>query len=203
MVSLFAVGPAQPSISYSDFSSLTKPRRICFGSMHKNALKPYDPKWDATFFNIPFKETIGPLVTADHQLTFTRNQYGQFSARIVGHASFISLEAWIRRRAEHVYLKDCLALSSALGENFTDDDARSRIGSIEYAAKYERDEAAVDELGNELVQFIKAHAYYRTARYICPVPASPGSDWPLTHMLAERIANELGVNDLRQHGVGR
>jgi hypothetical protein len=144
---------------------------------------------------LPFVDTIKPLIGAEILLSFNENKFGQYSAEIDTPAQFALLKEWISIRKHHVYLRDLLALSCALGEHIGP-NGHTAVGQLEYSAKYRHSERARNQLADMAASFIRNHSFYKDAPYVCPVPASPGAQNPLTHALAAKIAAITGKQSL-------
>lgn len=169
-------------------------RRICFGSIHKGALHP--GKGGHTYaFNIPFEETIGPLLKDALGLRLFSNKFypGSVWRGFADAEEAAALREWLSTRGEYIYIRDLMDLSCALGSN-NDGEDRTELGELEYRAKYRRDEAAIAELSVRLVSFVNAHSLFELADTICPVPPRPGKEFDLPSSLAARMAESLGVS---------
>ena len=106
--------------------------------------------------------------------------------------------AWKQRQGTRIFLRDCLALSIALDQNFVDNQGHqyTELGGLEARAKERLDEDAVSRLVNCYAAAIRDLPRYRDARLIAAVPPRPGKTYDLPTTLGDRIAGELGWEDV-------
>jgi hypothetical protein len=189
-----------PGISRDLFmaSRQLEPRRRCFGQhtgVQKNK-KPGSPP----SFSVKFFESIGPVYES-----MTGNKL-QYSAPCCNYWHFLrtepeiqAVEEWERQQGTRIFLRDCLDCSIALGVNRESPEAQERtaLGQLEYNAKINADDTAVDALVGHFADAISSLPFYGQAKNIVGVPARPGKvtrDLPTE--LAARLATRLGLNDL-------
>ncbi len=175
----------------------TRPRRICFASTHRNALR-HDPgeSWIGRFA-VPFSETVYPVFHAETGLElFLNRKYGNWWRSIRTDEEYETIQRWVDANRELVFLRDRLALSIALGEHMDAPGGRSEIGELEYRAKYHRDPSAIDALARKCETTIRRLAYYRDATGVCAVPPSPEKSFDLPSRLAGTISERLGMRNL-------
>ncbi|RME42016.1 MAG: phosphoribosyltransferase [Chloroflexi bacterium] len=173
------------------------PRRICFASTHRNALR-HDPgeNWVGRFA-VPFPNTVYPLFHADTGLElFENRRYGNWWRSIRTEEEYEKIGQWVDANRELVFLRDGLALSIALGEHMEEPGKRSEIGELEYRAKYNRDSSAIDALVARCETVIGRLPYYRDATGVCAVPPSPEKAFDLPSRLAGAVSERLGMRDL-------
>ncbi len=84
----------------------------------------------------------------------------------------------------------------AISVNFEEDGSRTRLGELEYRAKYSRDPNAITELVNWTAYTVTKLPYYRDAKYVTAVPPRPEKDFDLPLTIVDRT-----VELLRQRGT--
>ncbi len=95
-----------------------------------------------------------------------------------------------------MFLRDTLALSVALGEHQLQEGGHSHLGDLEYRAKYHEDEEAIEELCASCETIVRRLAYYDRVDAVCAVPPRQGKKFDLPSVIAERLAQRLGVPDV-------
>lgn len=95
-----------PPITLAAFQALRKkdPKRICFGSAHKKALKDNPSGKSAGFFNVPFIETIGHLFPL-RLFENTKGQYGGYYRTVTNDSEFDDIRSWISENADVVFIR--------------------------------------------------------------------------------------------------
>lgn len=186
-----------PPITIEAFLALreTKPKRIYFGSTHKDALKVSTKGSAAGFFNVPFAETISRIFP----WTLFPNKKGSFGGyfRTVGDGSeFAQMEAWISAHSDLVFIRSLLTTALATCEHYETNNQRSRIGALEHSAKYQNNQPAAAEL----LQILEG-AYGRVHRSLgisgtVSVPPSTMGTPSLPNRLAAKLSERLGLPDL-------
>lgn len=173
------------------------PRRICFSTTRKNALKRSTDLDYAGTFNIPFGETINPIFNEATKLEmFPAKQFGGFWRSVSDDAEFKVIEEFINNVQDIVFLRDTLSLSVALSE-YLEDDERTEVGELEHQAKYNRDEDALKKLAELCVHtMLDILPYYKTADMICPVPASTEKTFHLPSLLVQMNAPILEIENI-------
>lgn len=141
--------PAQGEISKDTVANALKrkPRRICFASTHKNALKRKEgDRWVGSF-SVPFPESVYPIFYKMTDLdlresakVFEGQQRPGWWRSVRDEEEFEKIEEWMREMDSLVFMSDQLALSVSLGEYQTPEGGRSEIGELEYQAKWKQDE---------------------------------------------------------------
>ena len=108
-----------PPITLASFQSLRKkdPKRICFGSVHKTALKENPSGKSAGFFNVPFIETIGDLFPL-RLFENTRGQYGGYFRTVTSDSEFSSIRYWMSENADVVFIRSLFNTAVAACEHY-------------------------------------------------------------------------------------
>jgi hypothetical protein len=204
---MFGASPALPSQEKITRESVAeiltlRPRRICFASTHENALKRQEgDRWVGNF-SVPFRQSVYPIF---HKMTgldlkegraFQPGQSPNWWRSVRDDEEYEAIHEWMENMGMLVFLRDKLALSISLGEHQEPQGGRSELGNLEYRAKYQQDEEAIDELANRSVETIRSLPYYDDADAICAVPPRQGKEFDLPTELASRISQELGIEDL-------
>lgn len=172
------------------------PRRICFPTTHSNSLRrEAGANWVGKF-SLPFYESAVPIFSEMTGYEMVKTQYGNYFLSVKSDNDYEEIEQWIEDQGTRVFLRDALALSLALAENFVDDQNRSEVGALEYRAKYRHDMKAIEHIVAACVSTVRSLPFYRDADCICAVPPRPGKGFDLPSVIAERIAKELDVPDV-------
>jgi Phosphoribosyl transferase domain len=186
-----------PPITLEGFKALRlmQPKRICFSSTHKNALKQNETGgWAGSLF-LPFNETVAQLLPWTlYPKTGDRGRY--YHLGIKTQDELASIKAWIEAHSDLVFIRSLFDTAVATCEHFGSNNSRSRIGELEHAAKYDGDNAA----RSQLVAIIKS-AYdrlhqVRNISAIVSVPASVQGTASLPNFLADRLGAEVALPDL-------
>ena len=187
-----------PAITLERFKALRASddaKRICFGSIHKNALKRADGVRSAGWFNVPFAETISSVFP----WPLFRNTKGQFGGyyRVVGDDhEFSGINQWLTENADVVFLKSLFSTAVAACEHYVTSDRRSRIGELEHSAKYEKNAAAVSELVDVLESIYRRMHGKRRIDAIASIPPSVAEQQSLPNLIAARLSKRLELPDL-------
>lgn len=186
-----------PPITLAGFQALRKkePKRICFGSTHKGALKDNPNGNSAGFFNVPFIETIGALFPL-RLFENTRGQYGGYYRTVTDSSEYSDIRVWISENADVVFIRSLFNTAVAACEHYTSPDRRSRIGELEHSAKYEGDSAAKARLVDILIEIYKRMHGGRKIDCVLSVPSSTAGKKSLPNYLAAELARSIGIADL-------
>lgn len=167
-----------------------RPRRVCFGSTHANALKRSEGKFPF-ILTLPFRDTIGPLLGEDLALGLYPSK---FDTRVwCGFASeeeTAPLRSWIGKHKGEIFIRDLLDLSTALGLNM-DENGYTPLGDLEHQAKYEESKPAIRMLSEGIAGFINHHSLYGLAEVICAVPPRPTKTFDLPTELARQVSERV------------
>jgi len=186
-----------PKITRKRFEALVEltPKRICFSSTHRNALRPGASGGPPAYFNVPFQETIGVLFPWD----FFKNKFG-YSRTIKTEGERHDIQAWMDQNRDVVFIRSLLASCVAACEHQTD-EGRSEIGELEYRAKWHKDGSAEAHLADVLADVFERLHGETGISTICSVPCSnPGSE-SLPTKLAARLADRFGLENIT-HRLG-
>lgn len=185
-----------PPITLEGFKALRakQPKRICFGSTHKNALKRNDSgEWAGSLF-VPFTETVAVLLP--WRLFPNTGQHGGFRRGIKDNDEFEAIEAWVKTHADLVFIRSLFNTAIATCEHYTAANGRSRIGELEHDAKYIGNASAKGELAkilngafNRLYKGLEVEA-------VLSVPSSKSGTEGLPNFLAATLSATIGRPDL-------
>lgn len=185
-----------PPITLEAFQGLRAkdPKRICFGSVHKNALRDNPTGKAAGFFNVPFTETIGAVFPWD--LFPNKNgKYGGYFRTVVNDDEYSDIRTWLSDNSDVVFIRSLLKTAVAACEHYVTPDKRSAIGELERSAKYDLSTSARNELVSILVEIYQRMHGKRRIDGIVSVPPSTAGQDSLPNHLAAQLAVELGLPD--------
>ena len=195
--------PFQPGISREEVELLAedgRPRVVHFSSYHRNALKRSPGANWVGAFNVPFKETISPIVSEDTGLALWKNKnFEGYWCSIKTEEQYDEIRLWIKRQGSRVFIRDRLALSLALDYNFSPDERRTTLGELERRAKYEEDADARDEICDAMSSALSELPFYREANLIAAVPPRSGKRYDLPSYLASSVAERTSLVNLTPH----
>jgi len=185
-----------PPITLASFQVLraTDAKRICFGSIHKNALKANATGRAAGFFNVPFIETIGTLFP--WELFINKNQYGGYYRAVTDDEEFNAIRIWMSQNADVVFIRSLFATAVAACEHYISQNQRSRVGALEHGAKWNGNVAAREELVGILSNVFGRMHGTRRIDAILSVPSSTAGQPSLPNFLASKLAANTGIPDL-------
>jgi competence protein ComFC len=181
-----------PPITKGAFEQLRAmtPKRICFGSAQKKALKLGDGKPYAGAFNVPFRETISTIFPWK-LFENKKGEYGGYWLSVKDNAEFESISSWLTEHSDLIFIRSLLNTSVAMCAHYETEAKRSDIGALEHAAKWSEDVEARNKLASLMIQtFRRIHSSNRIDM-ICAVPSSK----PLSRFLASRLSAETGIPD--------
>jgi predicted amidophosphoribosyltransferase len=186
-----------PPITVEQFLALRQkqPKRVCFGSTHKNALKANSNGKGAGFFNVPFAETISGIFPWDI-FPNKKGQFGGYFRGVSDDAEFAEIGAWLERHADVVFIRSLFATAIATCEHYGVGNSRSAIGELEKCAKFDGDINAKTQLVAILKRAFDRLHHSRGISALVSVPASVNGRQSLPNHLASRLSAELGLPDL-------
>lgn len=187
-----------PAITLERFNALREAadaKRICFGSIHKNALKPNDGGRSAGWFNVPFTETIGSVFPWP-LFRNTKGKFGGYYRAVSDDHEFSEIRQWLVENADVVFIKSLFSTAVAACEHYISPDRRSRVGELEHSAKYEGSSAARRELVEILEGVYRRMHGSRKIDAIASIPPSRPGQLSLPNLLAEQLSERLGIVDL-------
>lgn len=153
-------------------------KRLCFAMPMQN--KPLSngigdvKKW----FNLPFRETIGPILKDKTGISiFDRRDGSGCCYPCKTDEEIQKIQEFVETHRNLVFLRDTLDLSIALSmrELELESGARTEIGQLEYLVKWEDDVDRTYEktkLTEELSAVLDDLPYFKEADCICVVPSS-------------------------------
>lgn len=185
-----------PPITLARFQALRakEPKRICFGSIHKNALKDNPSGKAAGFFNVPFIESVGELFPWS-LFENTKGKYGGYYRTVTDDDEFNEIKEWMSENADVVFIRSLFDTAVSACEHYIG-DSRSKIGQLEYSAKYEGNAAAKDTLVGVLSDIYGRMHGKRNIDGIISVPSSTAGSQSLPNYLAKHLAAKVGLPDL-------
>lgn len=186
-----------PPITLAAFLALRakEPKRICFGSVHKNALKNNPTGKSAGFFNVPFIETIGALFPL-RLFENTRGKYGGYYRTVTDSSEFDEIRAWVSENSDVVFIRSLFNTAVAACEHYISANERSKVGELEHSAKYGNSASAKEELSKILLDIYRRMHGGRRIDGIVSVPPSVPGNQSLPNYLAAHLASAIGVPDL-------
>lgn len=185
-----------PPITLEGFKSLRlkQPKRICFGSTHKNALKQNDyGDWAGSFF-VPFTESIAVLMP--WQLFPNSGAHGGYRRGIKGADEFNEVRCWIEAHDDLVFIRSLFNTAVAACEHYVSNTMRSPIGELEQRAKYAGDLRARVQLSAVMKHAFDRLHNARGLSAILSVPPSNVGQASLPNLLAAQLSANVGIPDL-------
>ena len=185
-----------PPITLARFKELrgAEKKRICFGSVHKNALKSANTGSAAGFFNVPFIESLEAFFP--WKLFRNKSQYGGYFRAVTDDDEFNEIRAWMAENADVVFIRSLFNSAVAACEHYRAQDERSRIGTLEHSAKWNGSAAARNELDEILAtMFQRMHGDRRIDGIVSVPPSVPGQI-SLPNRLASSLAEGADIPDL-------
>lgn len=174
----------------------TTPNRICFATVHKNALKPNSPVYaekQPYNFGVPFNHGVVFEFFKSTGIRLRQNGAAYWTGLTLEQSEVV--KNWIASQGTRVFLKDFFDCSVALGERSVD-FVETELGALFHSAKYNQDEAAVAEISRRLRKTIETMANFEGALLLSCPPPRLGKEWDLPTELATRVARKLGVEFL-------
>jgi hypothetical protein len=172
------------------------PRRVCFPTTHQTALKRDKSGRYIGSFSVPFFDTIGPLFEAATSLKLFKSKYEGYWRSIQDEAEFETISRWIADQGYRVFLKDTLALSIALAPNFDENNNRTKLGDLEYNAKWASSAEAANELSELTIAAVEALPFYRDAEVCTAVPPREGKEKDLPSAISAGLAEARGIDNV-------
>jgi predicted amidophosphoribosyltransferase len=172
----------------------TSPKRICFGSTHRTALKKVSGGKAVGFLNLPFLESIDSIFP--WQLFKNKNgKFGGYYRAIPTDREYDEIKEWIGDREQVVFIRSLFNTAIACCEHYVG-DGRSPIGEIERRAEYEADLAARNQLVDILAQVFDQCLRGKRIQGVVSVPSSDPAAMSLPNFLAQKLSERLGLADL-------
>jgi len=185
-----------PPITLARFQALRakEPKRICFGSIHKNALRDNPSGKAAGFFNVPFIESVGDLFP--WRLFENKNgKYGGYYKVVTDDDEFNEIKEWMSMNSDVVFIRSLFDTAVAACEHYIG-ESRSKVGQLEYSAKYQGSAAAKVALVEELADIYGRMHGQRKIDGIVSVPTSTAGSQSLPNYLAAHLSTKVGIPDL-------
>jgi predicted amidophosphoribosyltransferase len=185
-----------PPITLAAFQALRKKdsKRICFGSVHKTALKNNPTGKSAGFFNVPFIETIGDLFPL-RLFENTRGQYGGYYRTVTDDSEFSTIHSWMSENSDVVFIRSLFNTAVAACEHYITSDQRSQIGELERSAKFDGNATSKSELVRVLTDIYRRMHGTRNIDGFVSVPATVTGDCSLPNYLAIQLSTIIGIPD--------
>jgi predicted amidophosphoribosyltransferase len=185
-----------PPITFDRFCALRDdrlPKRICFGSTHKTALKRSNSGAAVGFLNVPFAESIGGILP--WPLFANKGRFGGCYRAIHSEEEYSQIADWIGRRTDLVFIRSLFKTALACCEHYTD-DGRSAVGELERAAKYDADGAARRSCADILERVFAQNLAGSGIQAVASVPSSNPAARSLPNYLARELAHRTNLPDL-------
>lgn len=184
-----------PPITFERFAALRakSPKRICLGSTHRNALKRSSGGKAIGYLNVPFVETFGTLFPWELWEN-KRGQHGGYFRSIHSENEFAEIAEWLQSRSDLVFIRSLFNTALSAGEHYAG-DARSAIGELERAAKYDSNIIARGKLVSILNGVYERCLARQGVTGIISVPSSKPAALSLPNVLAQGLAQRLGLPD--------
>lgn len=155
-------------------------KRINFATTHCGALRKDPTENPFAWLNLPFTQTIEPLMKKELGVSglflFLSKFSGKPYRRIDTEREYAEIQSVIDKYKNYVFLRDCLDLSIALSMNMDDNANRTSIGELEYQVKYHSLEADykanVSALTKILQTTLDSLPYFKEVDSVCVVPSS-------------------------------
>lgn len=166
-----------------------RPKRICFGSKHRDACKRIEIKGNKVVgtINLPFEESIKLFLENETGLKLIQRKDGKFWCPANSEAEYKKLELFFEKYKQKVFLRDTLECSVSLSEHMVDEENRTEIGELEYEAKYNESDDATNKIASIFVDFINNADIFKEASIICAVPSSNKEKLNLPQKIANII----------------
>lgn len=159
-------------------------KRVCFAHYQPQALKRDENDVRVGVFKVPFSNTIYPLFRRITGFDLFPSRYGDGYYRYVeSEGEYAAIKRFIDEYQELVFLRDNLDLSLAMGMHCVYETGRTRLGELEYQAKYNGDEKAMCELSEMCDNLLSSLPFYTNADMIVAMPS--------TRCLPENIVSRL------------
>ncbi|KAF3978764.1 MAG: hypothetical protein HFP77_00245 [Methylococcales symbiont of Iophon sp. n. MRB-2018] len=152
--------------------------------------------------NFPFKETVQTIFEKDTGLNLFDNNsdiYNQTSVwySIKNQDEFDKIEKWIDAQGTTVFIRSLLPSCIALDVNVDyANEVKTKIGDLEYKAKNNQNQDAIDDLVDLLCSKIQLN---QEEYYLAAVPANKDKGFDLPTLLVAKIAEKLGCRDITDH----
>lgn len=184
-----------PAITLERFMELRakKPKRICFGSTHRSALKKVPGGKAVGFLNVPFSETIEEVLPW-RLFRNSRGNFGGYYRAINDSAEYEEIKCWLAERQDVVFIRSLFKTALACCEHYAD-DGRFAIGELERRAKYDADLNARRKLVETLAGVFEQCLQGKRIQGIISVPSSDPAALSLPNFLAQKLAERLGLPD--------
>ncbi len=172
--------------SIREFMEDEATKRINFASSHASALRRTGEKGVGKIV-LPFSDSILPILKVATGYILFESKYNNKYYRIIKtEDEYTEFENFVSLYKDIVFLRDNLDLSISLSMNY-DENGHTKIGELEYQAKFCDNKAAESELVEKCKEWIQRLPFYKYADHICAMPPSK----PAEEDLPKRIVNSL------------
>lgn len=165
-------------------------KRIHFATSHAGSLRASVGKYHGKI-SLPFDDTIGPILSYNLSNGGTylfKSQFEGFWRAFNSVDEYSAFKAMIQEYENIVFLRDNLDLSLALSMNKSDNEVRTKIGELEYQAKFQDNEEAEAELIDLTQTWLEKLPFYSKADCICAMPCSDQSSPSLPRRIVDNLA---------------
>jgi len=193
-LALFRIMPKPISINNILSVIASNPRKICFRSCHSKALKLKINNFGVGTFNLPFDDSIKYIFEEKTKIKLDVSKFGGFWVQIKNNEDYQEIKNFTEEFSYIVFIKDCLELSIALSDNFLDTNKRTEIGQLEFEAKYNKNETALQQLIAICNKWLKKLPFYKDSDYICAIPPSRKEDDNLPNKIIKKLSGHRFVD---------
>lgn len=173
-----------------------KPKRICFASSHSNALRSGSDDVLA-IFQIPFDKSVYPIFCKETGLGLDPSQFGGRWLRVHRKTVYNKIKGFFEKYRDVVFLRDSLALSIALSEQFEDGlQDRTPIGELEYQAKWKENKKTAEKLAAILMERVITTPYYKDVGTFCAVPPQGAKKYDLPSLIVSYIEENKSIENI-------
>lgn len=164
-------------------------KRIHFATSHADSLKAPTDNNNGKI-SLPFNETIEPILS--HSLSYEgtylfKSQFRGFWRAFNSVDEYSAFKAMITEYENIVFLRDNLDLSLALSINKLENGERTKIGELEYQAKFQDNEEAEAELTVLTQTWLEKLPFYSKADCICAMPCSDQGSPGLPRRIVDKL----------------
>jgi len=196
--SISLVSPHMKPISREAFVALRKvtPKRIRIKD--RNVLNIMDKGKYKAFLNVPFRESVEPLLKSEVPGFFLVVKDGKNPWFGIGDDDKLSIiEKFCIDHDKTVFIRSLLSCMVALDMNFEGDDevTYTELGRHEHAAKEEQSVASRSHISNLVKKFVSSLRFYRDSDGIVAVPPSSDKSFCLPRILAKSLSSELDIEN--------
>lgn len=174
------------------------PKRICFDSRQTKALRRFSYQDTIGSLNVPFEETFKKIFEDETKLSLRLTRYDKYWCPIKTEGEFVIAQDFLTKYNKTVFLRDRLDLSIALGEHMIDDTNRTKLGELEYLAKYQSCKKSRKKIAELALSFIQNTGLYKETEYICSIPSSDPKKKSFPNKITQIVARDGKLIDVSE-----